>query len=384
MNRTVLNRTLLNTSVLCQSRLNQSGLASQRGKAGGIPAAIRQAMVLWYDIARQGCSNESMQENPVLRDLSGNGHDATCYNFGWSGMSGVGGYNMNSSKWNVYSSATHTRPNETTIHITKVAPGNNDLLIAFLTEYAASPVEKGTTFSLPPIKFKVKGVSEGELVYYARGAIERVDIPISEGVEYYFEGGQFTASGSNVGFSIAWTKPDKTERDVDITVELLPLYPSALVSDGVDDYAYVEGLPILTKEKGYTVVAKRKWLNEDGGGSSSLASKATNGEGSDGAFMFEYKEGGGKSKKTKSFGGVIFLDDVGFAKGDVVYQTSISYNGKALNPGSHADKEKMVLFRFGTDESSYYGQFALYSFLLFSRDLTAEEIEWVKTNLITA
>lgn len=371
MNRTVLNRTLLNTSVLCQSRLNQSGLASQRGKAGGIPAAIRQAMVLWYDIARQGCTNETMQENPVLRDLSGNGHDATCYNFGWSGMSGVGGYNMNSRKWNVYSSATHTRPNETTIHITKVAPKNDDLLIAFLTEYAASPVEKGTTFSLPPIKFKVKGVSEGELVYYARGAIERVNIPISEGVEYYFEGGQFTASGSNVGFSIAWTKPDKTERDVDITVELLPLYPSALVSDGVDDYAYVEGLPILTKEKGYTVVAKRRLFNTKG----HTVSKTRGAVAAEGAFAFE------DNNQTVNFG-LSTPIALNINQDEIVYQTSKSYNGTSINIGDVQDTD---ILRIGCSLSAQvYKNFALYSLLLFSRDLTAEEIEWVKTNLITA
>lgn len=383
MNRSVLNRTLLNTSVLCQSRLNQSGLASQRGKSGGIPAAIRQAMVLWYDIARQGCSNETMQENPVLRDLSGNGHDAICYNFGWSGMSGVGGYNMNSRKWNVYSSATHTRPNETTIHITKVAPVNDDLLIAFLTEYAASPVEKGTTFSLPPIKFKVKGVSEGELVYYVRGAIERVDIPISEGVEYYFEGGQFTASGSNVGFSIAWTKPDKTERDVDITVELLPLYPSALVSDGVDDYAYVEGLPILTKEEGYTVVAKRRILEDpatnikDAGWINKRKTQDT------GAFVIDFFNSVSKDWNTRSFSSNIPIGGSFDIDGEFIYQTSISYNGvQDLKPGDFEDTDTLYLFAalgMGAQISA-----AFYSLALFDRDLTAEEIEWVKTNLITA
>lgn len=41
---------------------------------------IKQAMVLWYDLKKQGTTNESMAENPMLRDLSGNGHDATCYN----------------------------------------------------------------------------------------------------------------------------------------------------------------------------------------------------------------------------------------------------------------------------------------------------------------
>ena len=251
MNRTVLNRTLLNTSVLCQSRLNQSGLASQRGKAGGIPAAIRQAMVLWYDIARQGCTNETMQENPVLRDLSGNGHDATCYNFGWTEGSGI-----------------------------------------------------------------------------------------------------------------------STEE-----------YPGALVSDGVDDYAYVEGLPILTKEKGYTVVAKREHLNFAQNNSYAFASKCPTSQGDDGAFMFEGKSSI-NSVIARSFGSRAEFSNSNLP--DVSWMTSQSYNGNSIIVGDASDYDKMVLFRHNTTSDDFYGQFALYSFLLFSRDLTAEEIEWVKTNLITA
>lgn len=47
------------------------------------------SIILWYDIKRQGATNENMAENPVLRDLSGNGHDATCYNFAWTEQSGI-------------------------------------------------------------------------------------------------------------------------------------------------------------------------------------------------------------------------------------------------------------------------------------------------------
>lgn len=47
------------------------------------------SMILWYDIKKQGATNENMAENPVLRDLSGNGHDATCYNFAWTEESGI-------------------------------------------------------------------------------------------------------------------------------------------------------------------------------------------------------------------------------------------------------------------------------------------------------
>ena len=56
---------------------------------GAMEAAIMEALVLWYDLKKQGATNESMAENPVLRDLSGNGHDALCRNFAWAEGSGI-------------------------------------------------------------------------------------------------------------------------------------------------------------------------------------------------------------------------------------------------------------------------------------------------------
>lgn len=51
--------------------------------------SIMDSIILWYDIKRQGATNENMAENPILRDLSGNGYDATCYNFAWTEESGI-------------------------------------------------------------------------------------------------------------------------------------------------------------------------------------------------------------------------------------------------------------------------------------------------------
>lgn len=53
------------------------------------PEAIRSAMVLWFSPKLQGCTNENMAENPILKDLSGNGYDAMCYNFAWTEGSGI-------------------------------------------------------------------------------------------------------------------------------------------------------------------------------------------------------------------------------------------------------------------------------------------------------
>ena len=45
---------------------------------------VIDALLLWYNIEKQGATNETMALNPVIKDLSGNGHDSTCYNFAWN------------------------------------------------------------------------------------------------------------------------------------------------------------------------------------------------------------------------------------------------------------------------------------------------------------
>lgn len=162
-----------------------------------------------------------------------------------------------------------------------------------------------------------------------------------------------------------------------ITIELLPQYPNALVSDGVDDYAYVEGLPILTD---YTVIAKRKLLNLDVYGC--LVSKKDTNNDDNGSFFFENVSDtiqDTEHLQTNSFGTStivpIHLDDIS-------YQTKNSYNGITISSSNAIDVDKLILFRRFT-KSTQYRAAALYSLLLFNRTLTTAEIEWVKTNLIS-
>lgn len=246
-----INYTLLNASALNASRLNMTGETGKPGGGAGgywpagTPAAIRRSAVLWYDIAKQGATNETMAANPVLKDLSGHGHDATCYNFGWTEESGI-----------------------------------------------------STTD-----------------------------------------------------------------------------YPGALVSDGVDDYAMVEGLPLLTREKGYTVVAKRKWLETDYNSySKSFLNKRIGADDASGAFQVERMWNGRfRSFSFGSFTGIELSND------SIIYQTSKLYNENSLSIGEATDTSRMYIASIGSSLSS---AIAFYSVLLFNRDLTAEEIEWTKNNLI--
>ena len=371
MNDTRLNGTLLNRSVLNSTRLNATGIARKAKES--VEDRVMKSLVLWYDLEKQGATNESMAADPRIIDHSGNGHHAKCYNFAWAGMSGIGGYNMDSSDWMVYSSATYTRPTRTSILITKVSPSNNDLLIAWLSENGSNTVEAGTEFTLPAIRYKVTGVTNGELRAYIRNA-SGYNQSIENGKEYYFPGGTFQSNGSNNGFEIGWVSLDITERDVDITFELLPLYPNALVSDGVDDYAIAEDLPKFTKDNGYTIIADREIIEID---SASAFVSRYNGMFSMSSFIFEMKSGNNEFI-CESFGEKNLVDIQ--TSRQISYQTSTSYNGTKLNVGNKKDYSDLRIFQY--EANGFCSQVVLHSLLLFDRDLTAEEIEWVKTNMI--
>ena len=350
-------------------------------KRYGIPPAIKNSMVLWYDIARQGATNESMAENPTLKDLSGNGHDITCYNFAWFGMSGIGGYvyDLISSKYSTVSN------NIATIISNEGAVGGSIITIP----KQQIKGEKGKTLTYTRKAFDVKisnlpvgvdiqvnfGKNNGnttkwEIIGYFVNGINHVDEEVITVEPYdsestpYINDCRILLSNKLAGV--------ENIADLGITIELLPEYPNALVSDGVDDYAYVEGLPILTD---YTVIAKREWIKIEYTDYAALAGKTKSFTG--GAFIFE-RRSSDNNDHVYNFG-TSNIVDIGVSK--YTYQTSSTYNGSNIYKGSLIDDDCLSLFsdRAGAHPS----QIALYSFLLFNRTLTADEIEWVKTNLIS-
>lgn len=321
-----------------------------------IPSSIKNSMVLWYDIAKQKATNESMAANPILKDLSGNGHDATCHNFAWAGMSGIGRYVTN---YNTYGKYKGVEVNDHVITSTTVEEGVNSDWLVFIgaktNEVPSYKIRVTGTTSLTGLTYKY--VDENNTVQYFN---IQGDGEYTLPAIHHYNG---DSSNQNCGFQIIHREPL-------LIIEQLPQYPNALVSDGVDDYAYVEGLPLLTKEQGYTVVAKRKYLT--GIRQSCLASKR-NSSLPNGAFVFELYI---SNWRLDSFG---HANAVSLEESDISYQTSKSYNGKAINVGEESDNNVLQLLALS---GNYLANVALYSFLLFNRDLTEEEIEWVKTNLL--
>ena len=166
--------------------------------------------------------------------------------------------------------------------------------------------------------------------------------------------------------NFAWTE----ESGINTT-----LHKGALVSDGVDDYGICENFPILTKEKGYTVVAVRERLEgESNNGYLISKSKTPN----NGAFVFEKTPIDGV---TACYNWGTLTSDLSFGKGLFTYQNSKSYNGKAINVGSADDENDLSIFNL-RPSYSYFAKCALYSLEIYDRDLTSYQIEAVKKRLM--
>lgn len=170
-------------------------------------------------------TNEILKANPYLQDFSGNNRPLKLNNFLFAAMSGVGGYDISST--NILSDrANVTVTDNRIIHITKKLSTTDNM------------VNIVPSNSNPTHKFKVTGLSDGR----------QVSLVNRNGGFYTFDNGEH---------EVTLTYPEGTTSlynaigvtgdigDMDVTIEFLPKYPNALVTDGVDDYGVVENFKSL-------------------------------------------------------------------------------------------------------------------------------------------
>lgn len=286
-----------------------------------------------------GLTNEQMKENPVWVDKTGNGHDLQMKNFLWGGMSGVGGYGDENYQtfykftlddYVFIASPPGVKHMNFTFRVTGLQP-ENKLTLAF---FGATNTVYGT---------------------WNKDGIYTVDADIVEaGKPTYFYNGYGATRG-------------------EFTIEILPLYPGALVFDGVDDYGVCDNFPILTKEKGYTVVALRQWIEEKND-STALVSNCKNWS-QDGAFLFEYNNLRINFLNVAiSFGHVSSVDR---GKSPFSYQTSKLYNGKNIEPGSFIGSNELIVGK-GNKDFSIVSNAAIWEIVILDHDATEEELTKIK------
>ena len=306
---------------------------------------MQQAMSVPDPIAKYdptGHTNEDMAEYPVLTDLTGNGHDISCNNFAWSGMSGIGGYEEDYTKsgWGIADSRGTVEATSNSIKVTSII---EPTLLIYYNGSSNTP-----SFTVPSYKIKVSGLTDGQKLRYLNNANGGAEImfTITKDGEYQLPSYDFPGGAKAYGFSFK-----NVQQECNITIEQLPLYGNALVSDGVDDYGICENFPILTKEKGYTVCALRKWLDKEK--NQVFLCKVNNSN--HGAFLFECIEQ--KEYKIYSYGQLTFVNEFP----DLFsHQKSNQYNTTSIRVGNNTDGSTLSLFR-GRYGYYFYSNIALYA-----------------------
>lgn len=151
------------------------------------------------------------------------------------------------------------------------------------------------------------------------------------------------------------------------------VYLGALVFDGVDDYGTCNNFPILTKEKGYTVVALRQWIEEKND-STALVSNCKD-WGQNGAFLFEYNNLRINFLNVAiSFGWVSSVDR---EKSPFSYQTSKLYNGKNIKLGSLIGSNELIVGK-GNKDFPTFSKAAIWELVFLDHDATEEELTKIK------
>lgn len=303
----------------------------------------------------------------ILKDFSGNKHDAYLYGFKGKLNSGVGIYAQDFKNWN-YGSAINNNISTKSynkFHIVKKKaddwfgftigiPKNNYYNQSYKLKFNINKKIDNIKFSVVSTDGNLQS-TQAYSAYINDGSI--IDVPIVS--EEIFNNKEET----NIYYDFG------TNKDIEIDVELIANYPNQLCYDG-KSYAVAYGLPILTD---YTIIADRTWFKDKVKSWSYFIDKSK-------AFVFE-RTSNGNNFSAKSFAAETSIN---IEENNVSYQTKTSYNGNIIN--YHSDQsdndDRLVI---GSTKDSLGNQCFIGchgDILLFNRTLTKYEISWVKNNMM--
>lgn len=311
-----------------------------------------------------GLTNEQMAANPVWVDKTGNGHDIQLKNFSWKGMSGVGGYEMNFNLWRNNVSSIPDISMSTTTTSVSVSVGNstynNNLIYIHISNWDINKnhwLKVTSTYEDGDLAFTFYNDSNTKKIGLpANGYVNILAYPEFKGSYMYIS----TISNKQGSF----------------TIEQLPLYPGALVFDGVDDWGGCDNLPLLPKEKGYSIIALRNWITRYDATQYKrplISNLDTNNEG---AFLIEYRKDENVNDVTGSYNSFtdVYIDD----NNPITWQTSSSYNGQIIKKGTSKSTNKLCICKTYFGQLSNYANAAILEIVILDHDATEEELTKIK------
>ena len=319
-------------------------------------------------------SNEDENRETIV-DQSGNGNNAVAHNFAWGGMSGYGGFSTSFTDWNKWPDRNVYSYTNNKLTITEI---NSEYTFIARRFYPTDSVQKS-------FKIRVSGISNSSNTLSVRNQnnenITQFNINIKEDGIYEIPEIVGTADTTLLSCQFIFLQPI-TEK-CNITIELLPEYPGALVLDGVDDYIDLKNAPI----EGYPTVfmlcskfSKVHTLMYDNRPQTyGIYTGVNNVSGYMGPCAYYGRIPDNSEGKTYLNG--VYNDPNNGIMADTLDNKKhlITITCKIVSSG--ASIPKIGSIASGTD---YFSDMAIYKFLGFKEELTEEQIQYVinKYNLL--
>lgn len=176
-------------------------------------------------------TNEILKTNPYLQDHSGNNRPLKLNNFMFAAMSGVGGYELNWTDQSIWARFLGSRFNGA------IEPHKLTVTSVLVS---ATIMETKVPSYAKKFKVRIDGIVDETVAYkYINASGTLVSFDIKEDGEYELPSNNTVEGNYNMGWSILANSYPHT---CNITIEQIPVYPNALVTDGVDDYGQIQNL----------------------------------------------------------------------------------------------------------------------------------------------
>ena len=220
------------------------GIPFKNNALGGdrpyLPPELKARLIGVWD--NYGKKNTDADRNIIKNKIPNAGGDLEIFNSAYEGMSGYNGYpvifgvDKTWKKVPTYNSIYSINDNK--IHITKVLAANRGLIFSFVKQND----QLYDITEIPSFKIRVSGLKGDSKLKYSyirtKDAVYQTLLYLDNGIHELPKSLAPTNSISNnswIGFTISPIAENEITFDCDITIEVLPEYEGALVTDGVND-----------------------------------------------------------------------------------------------------------------------------------------------------
>lgn len=220
------------------------GIPFKNNALGGdrpyLPPELKARLIGVWD--NYGKKNTDVDRNIIKNKIPNAGGDLEILNAAYEGMSGYNGYpvifgiNKTWKKVPTYNSIYNINDNK--IHFTKILFTNRGLIFSFVKQND----QLYDITEIPSFKIRISGLKGDSKIRYSyiktENAVYQSLLDLDNGIHELPKSLAPTDSISNdswIGFTITPRIENETGFDCDITIEILPEYEGAFVTDGVND-----------------------------------------------------------------------------------------------------------------------------------------------------